>query len=250
MTENVTWSPATAGIQLSSNEVHIWRAYLDVDPTVQERLSAVLSLGEQERGTRFALARDRNRFAVARAILRQLLGSYLGEPPQDVLLETPAHGKPTLTATSRIPSLRFNLSHSHGFALFAFCFEHEVGIDVEKIRPEVAFEGIENQFFSPKEQTELDTLPPELRPEGFFLCWTRKEAYIKAKGEGLHIPLNSFDVSLTPGKAEVLHSSDEERWRLYSLHPERGFVGALVAEGHNLRLQFWEWRGSNSLQST
>jgi 4'-phosphopantetheinyl transferase len=244
MTENATWSPATAGIHLNSNELHIWRACLDVDSTVRERLSTLLSPREKERVARITFARDRHRFVVSRGILRQLLGSYLGEPPQDVLLETLAHGKPTLTAAARIPSLRFNHSHSHGFALFAFCLEREVGIDVEKIRPEVAFEGIENHYFSPQERTELDTLPQELRPEGFFLCWTRKEAYVKAKGEGLHIPLESFDVSLTPDKPAVLNSSDKERWSLYSLRPETGFVGALVAEGHEHRLRFWDWRES------
>jgi 4'-phosphopantetheinyl transferase len=245
MTENAIWSPANAGIPLRPNEVHIWRACLDVDSTVRERLSAFLSTAEQERVARFVFARDRSRSAVARAILRQLLGGYLGEPPQNVLLEKLTKGKPTLTATARIPSLRFNLSHSHAFALFAFCLEHKVGIDVERIRPEVAFEGIENRFFSSKERAELERLSQDLRPEGFFNCWTRKEAYLKAKGEGLQIPLESFNVSLTPDKPAVLQSSDEERWSMHSLHPETGFVGALVVEGHKHCLKFWEWCESN-----
>ena len=167
MTENAIWSPAPAGMQLGSNEVHIWRARLDVDASVREQLSDVLSPVENERITRFAFARDRNRVAVARAILRHLLGGYLGELLHDVLFETRANGKPTLAATARIPSLRFNLSHSDGFALFAFCFEHEVGIDIEKVRPEVSLEGIENRYFF--SQGAL-TLPSELRAEGFFLA--------------------------------------------------------------------------------
>ena len=108
MTENTIWLPAAAGLRLGSNEVHIWRASLDVEPAVREHLSALLSTAEQERVARFAFARDRNRFAVARAILRQLLGGYLGELPQDVVLETLAHGKPILALTDRIPNLRFN----------------------------------------------------------------------------------------------------------------------------------------------
>jgi 4'-phosphopantetheinyl transferase len=245
MTQNTSWLPAAAGIQLGSNEVHIWRASLDVNPALRDRLSAVLSAAEQERAARFAFARDRNRFAVARAILRQLLGEYLGEPPQDVALEMLPHGKLILAATARIPSLRFNLSHSHEFALFAFCLDHEVGIDIEKISPRVALEGIESRYFSPKEHVELETLPQDLRPQGFFLCWTRKEAYVKARGEGLKVPLESFSVSLTPGKPAVLRSSDEERWSLYSLDPMAGFVGALVAEGRGHRLHLWDWRESN-----
>ncbi len=246
MTNNITvWLPAAAGLQLGSNELHIWQTSLDLDSTVRERLSAVLSSAEQERAARFAFAKDRNRFTVARAILRQLLGGYLREPPQDVVLDSLPDGKPILTATARIPSLRFNLSHSHEFALFAFCLNHELGIDIEKIRPQVAFEGIETRYFSTQERADLEALPLDLRPEGFFLCWTRKEAYVKAAGKGLKVPLESFSVSLTPGKAAVLQSSDEERWSLYSLDPAAGFVGALAAEGRGHRLQFWEWSESN-----
>jgi len=245
MTENTIWLPPASGLQLGSDEVHIWRTSLDVDPTVRERLSAVLSTAEQERVASFAFARDRNRYTVARALLRQLLGGYLGEPPQNVVLGTLPHGKPIIVATARIPSLRFNLSHSHEFALCAFCLGHELGIDIEKIKPQVAFEGIESRYFSPKERAELETLPQDLRPEGFFLCWTRKEAYVKARGEGLKVPLESFSVSLTPGKPVVLQSSDEERWSLYSIDPTAGFVGALAAEGRGHRLQFWEWSESS-----
>ena len=168
MTENTIWLPAAAGLQLGSNEVHVWRASLDVDSAVQERLSVLLSSAEQERAARFAFARDRNRFTVARAILRQLLGGYLREPPQDVVLETLAYGKPIVAATSRIPSLRFNLSHSHQFALFAFCLEREVGIDIEKIRPQVAFEGIESRYFSPNERAELEITSPRSSTRGFL----------------------------------------------------------------------------------
>ena len=245
MTENTLWLPAAAGPQLGSNKVDVWRASLDVDSAVREHLSGFLSAAEQERVARFAFARDRNRFAVARAILRQLLGGYLGEPPQDVVLETLAHGKPILALTAGIPNLHFNVSHSHEFALFAFCLEHELGIDIEKIRPQVAFEGIESRYFSPQERAELETLPLDLRPEGFFLCWTRKEAYVKARGEGLKVPLGSFSVSLTPDNPAVLESSDKERWTLHSLHPETGFVGALAVEGRGHRLQFWEWSETN-----
>jgi 4'-phosphopantetheinyl transferase len=245
MTENTIWLRPPAGLQLDSNEVHIWRTSLDVSPAVRNRLAAVLSTAEQERAARFAFARDRNRYTVARAIIRQLLGGYLGEPPENVVLGTLPHGKPIVAATASIPGLRFNLSHSHESALCAFCLGHELGIDIEKIKPQVAFEGIESRYFSPRERAELETLPQDLRPEGFFLCWTRKEAYVKARGEGLKVPLEGFSVSLTPGKPVVLQSSDEERWSLYSIHPAAGFVGALAVEGRGHRLQFWEWSESN-----
>jgi 4'-phosphopantetheinyl transferase len=240
MSENTTWSPATPGIQLSLNEVHIWRACLDLDSPIPDYHSTFLSNAERDRAARFVFAKDRDHFTVARIILRQLLGGYLGELPQKVDIEILQHGKPTLRGTTDIPSLRFNLSHSHGLVLFAFCLEHEVGVDLEKIRPEVAFEGIENNFFSPREREELAALPLALRPEGFFLAWTRKEAYVKAHGEGLQTSLEGFDVSLTPDKPAELNSSDKERWSLYSLLPGKGFVGALVVEGQEHRLRFWE----------
>ena len=232
------WSPATVGIPLGANEVHVWRARLDLETLVLDRHSPVLSAEERERAVRFKFSKDRNHFIAARATLRHLLAGYLGEPPEDIQLEILRYGKPTLTADAKIPSLRFNLSHSHGFAMFAFSLGHELGIDLEKIRPEVAFEGIENNLFSPTEKDELAALPLEHRAEGFFLCWTRKEAYVKAHGQGLQISLEGFDVSLTPGEPPALNSTDKERWSLYSISPEAEFAGALVAEGqeHQLRL--------------
>ena len=156
--------------------------------------------------------------------------------PRVWLLRSLPHGKPIVAATDRIPTLRFNLSHSHQFALFAFCLDHEIGIDIEKIRPKVALEGIETRYFSPKERAELEALPRIFARRGSFFAGPRKEAYVKARGEGLNVPLGGFSVSLTPGKPAVLHSSDEERWSLYSLDPATGFVGALVAEGRGHRL--------------
>jgi 4'-phosphopantetheinyl transferase len=120
-----------------------------------------------------------------------------------------------------------------------------IGIDIEKIKPQVTFEGIESHYFSPKERAELETLPLGLRPKGFVVCWTHTEAYVKARSEGLKVPLESLSVSLTPGKSAVLQSSDEERWSLYSIDPTAGFVGALAAEGCGRRLRFWEWSESN-----
>jgi 4'-phosphopantetheinyl transferase len=239
--------PRPAGpFQLAKQEVHIWQARLDVDSAVVERLSSHLTPDEKLRAGRFVLAKDAVRFTVARGILRELLGSYLGQSPSDIRLETGPRGKPAVRTGVRVPDLRFNLSHSHGFALYAFALERELGIDVEKIRPEVVLERIEKNYLSAQELQELGTLPDELRPEGLFLCWTRKEAYIKARGEGLHIPLDSFDVSLTPGRPAVLNSADQDRWSICSLQPEPCFVGALVVEGYGSSLRLREWRDSAS----
>lgn len=241
MTENILWSPATPAIQLRLNEVHIWKARLDPDYLNPGYASACLSAEERERAARFVFSKDRDQFTVTRIILRKLLGGYLGEQPQRLGIEVLKRGKPALTATARTPSLRFNLSHSHGLAMIAFCLGREVGVDLEKIRPEVALEGIEDIFFSPKEKEELASLPSTLRPEAFFLGWTRKEAYVKAHGEGLQASLQDFDVSLTPDRPAELHTADKKKWRLYSLNPEKGFVGALVVEGQEHQLSFFEF---------
>jgi 4'-phosphopantetheinyl transferase len=239
--------PQAAGpFQLTKQEVHIWQAKLDVDSVVVERRSSYLSADEKQRAGRFVVATAGVRFTVARGILRELLGGYLGRSPGDIRLETGPRGKPAVVAGAGAPDLRFNLSHSHGFALYAFALERELGIDVEKIRPEVVLEGIEKNYLSARELQELRALPDELRPEGFFLCWTRKEAYIKARGEGLHIPLNSFDVSLTPGQPAILNSTDQVRWSIHSLQSEPCFVGALVVEAYGGALQLRERRYSVS----
>jgi 4'-phosphopantetheinyl transferase len=242
MREMVAWSSSAREIQLAENEVHVWRVKLDSSFVRPGRFSADLSEEEKLRATRFVLARDRSRFIVARSILRRLLGSYLGRPPASVAIELGPHGKPRLKSGLSFAPIGFNLSHSHGLVLYAFALQCEVGIDVEQIRPEVVNEGIEDSYFSVQEKMELNALPQELRHEGFFSCWTRKEAYVKAGGQGLQMPLNSFDVSLTPGRTGTLRSGDKGRWSLYSFCPEPGFAAALVIEGRASHLKFWEWR--------
>jgi 4'-phosphopantetheinyl transferase len=234
-------------LRLAENEVHVWCADLDIEPPALERLAAHLSSEERVRAARFVSPTDRNRFTVARAILRELLGGYLQLPPANICIEAAPHGKPALPNAPGVPDLRFNLSHSHGLALYAFALQREIGIDVEKIRPEFVTEEIGERFFSARERDGLRRLPSELRSEAFFLCWTRKEAYIKARGEGLHIPLDSFDVTLTPNEAAVLTSIDSDRWELHCFQPRPGFVAALVVEAAESQLQLLEWPVQRSL---
>jgi 4'-phosphopantetheinyl transferase len=243
MNELVHWSSLLPDHGLAEHEVHVWRAWLDLDAISTSRFYSTLSPEEKTRAAGFVLARDRDRFTVTHGILRQVLGRYLYMPPANVPIKVGPHGKPALSneAKKDPAPLHFNLSHSDGLGLFAFSLESEVGIDVEQIRPEVAKEGIEEAYFSAREQRELDALPAESRAEGFFRCWTRKEAYVKAGGEGLLLPLDSFDTSLTPGQPAVLHRVDQERWSLYSVCPEPGFIAAVVVESKKNTLKFWEW---------
>ena len=238
----MVWTPAPASLQLGADEVHVWRASLDCDLPVLARLEATLSPDETVRANRFFLLTDRNHFVVARGILRELLGAYLRSAPANLQFNYGNYGKPVLVAKTSSLSLQFNLSHSGGLAVYAFSLGRRLGIDVEQIRPQLAGEDIARRYFAERELAELRALPPQLRAEGFFRCWTRKEAYVKAQGAGLSIPLDSFTVSLTPGRPEDLETEDSAQWLLRSLDPSPGFVAAVVGEGRDWQLRRWSWR--------
>jgi 4'-phosphopantetheinyl transferase len=235
--EAVTWSQPAQDLAFQEDELHIWLAWLDVEEQERTRLRSYLSKDEVSRAERFIFPRDRDHFIVARGRLRELLGTYLHCPPHAVQFKTGRYGKLSLLDDG--DQLRFNLSHSHGLALYGFCMGRELGIDTEKIRPELAGEGIAERYFSAREQRQLAELPKELRDTAFFLCWTRKEAYIKAHGDGLQIALDSFDVSLKPGEPETLRSADSDRWSMRSFAPAPEFVAAIVGEGEIQSTRFW-----------
>jgi len=237
----VSWYRPAQDVVLQEDELHIWLAWLDVDAQDRTRLTSYLSADEVSRAARFVFPRDRDHFIVARGRLRELLGKYLRCSPNAVHFKTGRYGKPSLL-DDRDP-LRFNLSHSHGLALYGFCMGRELGIDTEKIRPGFAGEGIAERYFSPAERTQLAELPKELRDTAFFLCWTRKEAYIKAHGDGLQIPLDSFDVSLKPGEPETLRSVDSARWSLRSFTPAPEFVATVIVEGEIQSTRFLKCGG-------
>ncbi|HEY3043359.1 MAG TPA: 4'-phosphopantetheinyl transferase superfamily protein [Vicinamibacterales bacterium] len=185
--------------------------------------------------------RDRDRFISARGILRSLLGEYLGRPAAAIQFTYETAGKPALRALDHDPPIRLNVTHSGDMAAYVFARNREVGIDVEAVRSDLSVEEVAERLFSPYELAELQTLPPEQRNEAVFLCWTRKEAYVKARGSALGIPLDSFHVSLTPGKPERLVSDDSGRWLLRSFFPGEGYVGAVVVEGQDSVLSLLSW---------
>src|ERR1700730_1444128 len=227
--EGVSWSQPPQVLSLSHDELHVWLTWLDVERQEHTRLFSYLNKDEVSRAERFVFPRDRDHFIVARGRLRELLGKYLRCPPDAVQFKTGRFGKLSLLDDEN--QLRFNLSHSHGLALYGFCMGRELGIDAEKIRPGFAGQGIAERYFSAAEQRELTEVPKELRDTAFFLCWTRKEAYIKARGDGLQIPLDSFDVSLKPDEPATLRSEDRGRWSVRSFTPAPEFVAAIIVEG-------------------
>ena len=239
--ESNSWSLCPEGPELAEDEVHVWRADLECDARVLRRLEATLSTDERARANRFLFQPDRNHFIATRGILRELLGRYVNRAPEHLEFDYAPQGKPTLHTELPHTSVRFNVSHSHGMALLAFTVGRQVGVDLELVR-KFGGQEIAARFFSPQEVMELSCLPQWVQDEGFFLCWTRKEAYVKARGEGLNIPLKSFHVTLTPGKPECLHAADDSNWTLRSLRPDPQYVGALVAEGRGWKLRQWNWK--------
>lgn len=240
------WIISPLDLKLSSSEVHVWRAGLDRSHACEERLFATLTQDERDRANRFHFKRDRSHFINARGVLRNILGRYLDAPPGALRFEYTKYGKPSLIEEFRGPALSFNLSHSKDVALFAFSAGRDLGVDVEWIRPDVADEQIAERFFSEQEVNTLRQLEASAQAEAFFNCWTRKEAYIKAIGEGLSMPLDRFAVSLKPGDpAALLYTyagiQETSRWRLLELFPGPGYVGAIAVEGHDWQLKCLQW---------
>jgi 4'-phosphopantetheinyl transferase len=243
------WSLPPANLALPNDEVHVWRACLDQPTTILERLAQTLSADEQRRAERYYFERHRLRFIVARGVLRVILGHYLGLEPHQVRFTYGAQGKPALAICEDRGSLDLNLSHSQELALYAVTRRRQVGIDLEYIRPVVEAEQIAARTFSVQESQVWRTLPEATKREAFFNCWTRKEAYIKAIGDGLSRPLDQFDVSLAPGEPAKLlnvagHPEEAAQWSIQELKPAPGYAAALAVKGHGWHLMCWQWVGS------
>lgn len=222
---------------LPRDEVHVWLAPLPAPAADIPRLSSFLSSDEKDRAERFRLKRHRNTFIFTRGTLRALLANYLGVFPAGLHFAYAAHGKPSLALPQTAPTLAFNLSHTEGMAVFAFARDRRLGIDVEKVRSDFDVEPIAERFFSLAELLALRNVPGEHRHEAFFRCWTCKEAYIKALGEGFSHPLHQFDVSVSHAEpAALLHTrsdpAEAQRWCLRDVPLPAGHVAALAVEAH------------------
>jgi len=226
------WFPWTPG-SFANDAIEIVVTRLDVGPEAVRASAALLSDAERQRASRFVSDRDRRRFTVARARLRRLLSARLGVRPESVELVYGAHGKPALARCFADSDLRFNVSHSNDVAVYAFSPGREIGIDIESVCVIRDAEDIVARFFSHCERVAYLALDPRDRPLGFFNCWTRKEAFIKALGGGLSHPLDRFDVSLAPGEpAKILRVESTPGgqcgWTLHSFSPGPGLIGAIV----------------------
>jgi 4'-phosphopantetheinyl transferase len=228
-----TWPEAMSARQtahrLEAREIHVWRARLDAPaPEVVASLQRAISVDEMERARKFYFERDRRRFIVCRGILRRLLGSYLGRPPEEIAFRYGANGKPALSEGDGDGQLFFNLAHSDDLALFAFTRAGEIGIDVERIREMPDWQSIADLSFSPEERERLRACLPTRRREEFFHAWTRQEAILKAAGTGLAFVVpRSGGSSRIPPKAETRNSPE---FQILPLETEPGFAAALAVQ--------------------
>jgi 4'-phosphopantetheinyl transferase len=233
---SVRFPPAVGKLVASSAEVHVWLLRLDLPRGLLARLRDSLSAEERGRADRFAFPRDGARYTAAHGLVRHLLAGYLGVPAGEVAFGYGRRGKPHLGPGAG-QRLRFNLSHAGGLALCAATLDREVGVDLERVRGDRDHAGIAGRFFTPGERQALQALPAAHHRQAFYDCWTRKEAYVKARGDGLAMRPDSFEVSLAPdAPATLLWSaagvSEPRRWRLLGFAPCPGFAAALAVEGH------------------
>ena len=240
------WCPPRPTLTISGDEVHVWRASIATPKSRVQSLECILTEDELCRAKRFYFQRDRERFIVARGLLRCILGRYLGIEPSRLRFSYNDCGKPALATAPDEGTLCFNLSHSDRLALYAVTRGRKVGIDLERVRAIPEIEQIAKCSFSSRENAVFCSLPLGLRKEAFFSCWTRKEAYVKARGKGLSLSLAQFDVSLVPGEPARLldvrgDSPDALHWSLRELKPGPDYVAALAVKGHACKLKCWHF---------
>ena len=215
--------------RLEDDEVHVWLANLDTCSECLERPGGILSEDERERTTRFHSRLDAARWAASRIVLRSLLGRYLFLEPRDISFQIGATGKPDVAIPSGRRQIQFNMSHSDAVGLYAVSRFRRVGIDVERMRRLPDFASLAQRMFAPDEQRVLQGLPDAQRTAAFFRFWTRKEAYLKATGQGL-------------ASVEEMYSAEPGRWLVMTLPVVSGYAASLAIEGTPSRLRFGRWQ--------
>lgn len=224
-------------IQLD-NDVDLWGLNLDASPAELAVFEQSLARDELERASRFLFTRDRQRYIAGRGMVREILSRYTRLEPAQLEFSYSPFGKPSLAGSARESGIRFNLAHSDGIGLLAVARGREIGVDIERIRPEAARDSVAEHFFAPAEVAALRALPDSLQAAAFFNCWTRKEAFLKAHGHGLSLPLDQFEVTLLPGEPASLIAtrfdpSAVSRWALREVAAPEGYAAALALEIKN-----------------
>jgi 4'-phosphopantetheinyl transferase len=243
--EKTEWANAVPDGMISSNEIHIWRFYQEETNSQIETLQAILSRDELARSEKFHFEKDRKKFILTRGMLRKLLGSYLGKDPQQVRFNYSSFGKPFLAFDSENDNISFNLSHSGEIALYAITRNQKIGIDVEQIGDHTDVMAIAKKFFSPGEIGEMEKANEKNRTQLFFRYWTRKEAFVKALGKGVSLPMERLDVSLLNKISPIVKLTVEnnETACLYvqDLFPGDGYAAAIATEANDPDISCWQF---------
>jgi len=245
------WADPPEALSLPPDRVDLWKLPLTESEAALHRLERTLAPDERARAERFRFDRDRRRFIVAHGRLRMILARYLGVDPQALVFSNGPRGKPFFAPPLQA-ALKFNLSHSGNLALVAVTLNRDIGVDLEEIHSFESAELLAEQFFSPLENATLRALPEAERLKAFFCCWSLKEAYVKATGDGLARATDSFDVAFGRGELGRLVSvegdlEEASRWSLVRLTPAPGYVAALAVEGSGWTMMCWRLVGSSRL---
>ena len=233
---------------LAKNQVHVWRANLELPTAAIDQLTTYLSADEISRANKFRFPIHKRRFIVARGILRQLLGNYLQLSPDNIKFEYGDHGKPRIAASVADTFLQFNVSHSEEYALYGFTHHHLIGVDLEYLREMKDAVKLAERFFSPREFELLAGIASEQQREVFFKLWTAKEAYLKAIGTGLTNSLASIDISFDQAGNPKLLAIEADlgataNWFMYPCVPETNYVAtvAIKTQTNSQQINFWNW---------
>ncbi|HEX2868122.1 MAG TPA: 4'-phosphopantetheinyl transferase superfamily protein [Ignavibacteriales bacterium] len=226
---------------LPEDEIHVW--HVKAESASAAEFWDILTRDEMERACAYYFSKDRDNFIISRGVLRILIARYLNILPEEITLHFNKYGKPFLKKNGK--ELKFNVSHSKGMLLFAFSRGLELGIDIEFMRHDFAHMEIAGGFFSKNEVLMLSLLPEEMRTTAFYNCWTRKEAFIKAKGRGLSIPLDSFDVSVRPGDPPELlniygQAGESRKWKIFNLNTAHGYCASLAVRGNPREIKHFD----------
>jgi len=228
---------------LTDSDIHIWCASLSASPEDLSHYTSLLSQDEMQRAKRFYFERDHNHFIIGRGLLRTLLGSYLDVEPSKIEFVYGQYGKPALKTGFYEKVLKFNLSHSEDLALYAFGLNHKIGIDLEHVHPMPDMDDFARQYFSLRENILINSLSGKQKEEAFFKIWTCKEAFLKANGNGLTVPINQVETAVESDGSVALISIGEreeqaELWRLESFTPISSYQAALAVKGNGGQISF------------
>ncbi len=219
---------------LENNQIHIWKVNVNnSELDINNLLSNVLSDDERKRAIRLRSDKDKRRFVVSRGLLRKNLGQYMDTNPAQIVFDYNSHGKPSIRTDDNNKNIKFNVSHSRELAIYAICLNKEIGVDVEYIRDVGTADKIIKRFFTEEEKSFYNSLSEHKKKLGFFTLWTRKEAYSKARGMGIGLPLKDFDINLVQNEGNSINKS---KWSLIDLDIDKDYLAALATEGNNMEI--------------